>query len=190
MTWLRMPEREEWDPSTKPPAYLPMYEELLEPLRHVGPFAMLELGVWTGESLQMWRDAFTEATVVGVDLNHVEIDLGPRVHFEQGDQSDPVFLETIRHRHAPAGFELVIDDASHQGELSARSLRHVFSHHLRPGGLYIIEDWGTGYTPTWPDGATFRARSTSPTSTRPSPGATTTGACPATTAAWSAWSSG
>ena len=155
MTWLRMPEREEWDPSTKPPAYLPMYEELLEPLRHAGPFAMLELGVWTGESLQMWRDAFTEATVVGVDLNHVDIDLGPRVHFEQGDQSDPVFLETIRDRHAPTGFELVIDDASHQGELSARSLRHVFSHHLRPGGLYVIEDWGTGYMPTWPDGATF-----------------------------------
>ena len=24
--------------------------------------------------------------------------------------------------------------------------------HLRPGGLYIIEDWGCGYWPAWPDG--------------------------------------
>lgn len=24
--------------------------------------------------------------------------------------------------------------------------------HLRPGGFYVIEDWGTGYWPDWPDG--------------------------------------
>jgi hypothetical protein len=92
---------------------------------------------------------------VGVDLNHVEVDLGPRVHFEQGDQSDAVFLEGLRNRYAPPGFDLIIDDASHQGELTARSLQHLFAQHLKPGGLYVVEDWGTGYLPTWPDGATY-----------------------------------
>jgi hypothetical protein len=157
MSWLRMPVREEWDPSTKPLAYVPVYEELLAPLREAEPFALLELGVWTGESLQMWRDAFPQATIVGVDLNHVEVDLGPRVHFEQGDQSDAAFLTALRERHAPQGFELIVDDASHQGELSARSMQHLFGNHLRPGGLYVLEDWGTGYLASWPDGGPYDA---------------------------------
>jgi hypothetical protein len=24
--------------------------------------------------------------------------------------------------------------------------------HIRPGGFYVVEDWGTGYWPNWPDG--------------------------------------
>ena len=63
-------------------------------------------------------------------------------------------LGRIRREHAPDGFEVIIDDASHVGQLSARSLQALFIEHLRPGGLYIIEDWGTGYLPSWPDGGT------------------------------------
>ena len=29
---------------------------------------------------------------------------------------------------------------------------HLFDNHLKPGGLYVIEDWGTGYWEDWPDG--------------------------------------
>jgi hypothetical protein len=35
----------------------------------------------------------------------------------------------------------------------ARSLKALFVEHLRPGGLYIIEDWATGYSPSdWQTG--------------------------------------
>ena len=27
---------------------------------------------------------------------------------------------------------------------------------LKPGGIYVIEDWGTGYWEDWPDGEEFR----------------------------------
>jgi len=37
--------------------------------------------------------------------------------------------------------------------LTRRSFWHFFQHHLKPGGLYVIEDWGTGYWSDWPDGA-------------------------------------
>jgi hypothetical protein len=35
----------------------------------------------------------------------------------------------------------------------------LFDNHLKPGGLYVIEDWGTGYWDDWPDGKTVRPES-------------------------------
>jgi hypothetical protein len=74
------------------------------------------------------------------------------VQIVKGDQTDAELLGAVRAAHAPDGFEVIIDDASHIGELSAKSIAALFSRHLRPGGLYFIEDWGTGYLPDWPDG--------------------------------------
>jgi hypothetical protein len=34
----------------------------------------------------------------------------------------------------------------------------VFDHHLKPGGLYAIEDWGTGYMDDFPDGRKFHPK--------------------------------
>jgi SAM-dependent methyltransferase len=115
-------------------------------------FALLELGIWKGDSLVMWRDSFPLATIVGIDLAPPTLKLGRRVHVVVGDQSDPELLGRVRAAHAPQGFDVIVDDASHIGQLSARSLQALYLNHLRPGGLYIIEDWGTGYLPQWPDG--------------------------------------
>jgi hypothetical protein len=117
---------------------------------------LLELGVWGGDSLAMWRDGLPRATIVGLDLNPPEIDLGPRVHLVRGDQTDGELLRRVRHKHAPNGFDVVIDDASHLGVTTARSLQRLYTEHLRPGGLYFIEDWGTGYLADWPDGAEIK----------------------------------
>jgi hypothetical protein len=78
--------------------------------------------------------------------------LGPRVHLVAGDQSDAELMHRIATQHAPGGFEVIIDDASHVGQLTARSLQALYGSHLRNGGYYIIEDWATGYVPAWPDG--------------------------------------
>lgn len=154
--WLRLPERETADPVVKPAPYLPVYETLLAPLR-AETFTLLELGVWGGDSLVMWREAFPHATIVGVDLAPPPMDLGPRVHVVAGDQSDPELLARLRAIHAPSGFAVIIDDASHFGVITARSLQALYTEHLRPGGLYCIEDWGTGYLPDWHDGGRLQA---------------------------------
>ena len=98
--WLRMPDEQWIDRVAKPPPYLPIYERLLNPLRPRS-FAMLELGVWKGDSLAMWRDAFPRATIVGLDLALPELELGPRVHLVQGDQTDRELLRATRERFAP-----------------------------------------------------------------------------------------
>jgi hypothetical protein len=149
--WLRLPETGAADPVVKPAPYLPIYERLLAPLRRQA-FTLLELGVWGGDSLQMWRDAFPRATIVGVDLAPPDLQLGPRVHVVRGDQADVELMRRLRTEHAPAGFDVIVDDASHLGVTTARSLQTLYAEHLRSGGMYCIEDWGTGYLPGWHDG--------------------------------------
>ncbi|MGO9488092.1 MAG: hypothetical protein ACLQBB_03575 [Solirubrobacteraceae bacterium] len=149
--WLRLPEGRPSDETVKPVPYLPIYEQLLHELRGRS-FTLLELGVWKGHSLEMWRDAFPLATIVGVDLRPPELDLGTRVHIVEGDQTDPALMRRLRESLAPGGFEVIIDDASHFGTVTARSLQALYSEHLCPGGLYCIEDWGTGYMLNWEDG--------------------------------------
>lgn len=152
--WLRMPRSPEFQVWVKSFELERAYEALLAPLRE-RPFAMLELGVERGDSMIMWRDGFRHATLVGVDRELPDVDLGPRVHLAKGDQSDAEFLTRLRNTFAPDGFEVIIDDASHLGVVSARSLQALFIDHLRPGGMYVIEDWQSGYFPStfWPDAA-------------------------------------
>jgi hypothetical protein len=83
---------------------------------------------------------------------------GERIQVFEGSQSDERFLSEIADRTAPEGFDIIIDDASHIGELSRRTFCHMFDHHLKPGGLYAIEDWGTGYWDDFPDGKVLNPR--------------------------------
>lgn len=155
--WLRLPRSSTIDVGVKPPVYLPLYERLLGELRD-RPLTLLELGVWKGHSLEMWRDAFPRATIVGIDLKPPAMDLGPRVHIVRGDQTDAELLGRVRAEQAPGGFDVIIDDASHIGVTTARSLQALFNTHLRAGGLYVVEDWGTGYLTDWHDGGPLAGR--------------------------------
>jgi hypothetical protein len=118
---------------------------------------MLELGVLKGGSLLVWRDCFQKGTIVGLDLAAPSGIHGPadRIHLYQGPQEDSAILKTISAREAPGGFDIIIDDCSYIGRYAMASFRVLFGDHLKPGGIYAIEDWGTGYWSKWPDGRQF-----------------------------------
>ena len=117
---------------------------------------LLEIGIHQGGSLQLWRDYFPRGTIVGTDLILPEQFVsGERIQLFQGDQADRAFLSEVANRTAPEGFDIIIDDASHIGELTKTTFWHLFDHYLKPGGLYAIEDWGTGYLDDFPDGKKF-----------------------------------
>ena len=84
--------------------------------------------------------------------NCQRFETGERIQVFQGDQADKAFLSKVANRTAPDGFDIIIDDASHIGELTKATFWHLFDRHLKPGGLYAIEDWGTGYLDDFPDG--------------------------------------
>lgn len=114
---------------------------------------LLELGVQKGGSLLLWHDYFPLGTIAGIDIN-LPKDFQPRerIHIFEGSQSDPRFLSHVANKIAPEGFDIIIDDASHIGELTKIAFWHLFDNHLKPNGLYVIEDWGTGYWDDWSDG--------------------------------------
>jgi methyltransferase family protein len=127
--------------------------------RYFGDFAdraitLLELGVHTGESLKVWASYFPRGTIIGVDVmeNKADFSAYPNIIFERADQTDPHRLNEICRAHAAGGLDIIVDDASHMGLYSAASYEALFPH-LKPGGLYIIEDWCTGYLDDWPDGS-------------------------------------
>jgi hypothetical protein len=132
--------------------YLERYDPVLAPWLD-REIVLLELGVNTGGSLELWKDYFPSATIVGIDVALPPgLERRDRIHVYQGSQADPDFLTKVANEIAPDGFDIIIDDASHIAELTRIAFWHLFENHLKPGGLYVIEDWGTGYFDDWPDG--------------------------------------
>ncbi len=135
-----------------------LYEEYLQPLLN-RDVRLLELGVYKGGSLLLWRDYFERGIIVGLDLRAVDLnDPTGRIRLYQGRQQDKELLTRIAKDNAPDGFDVIIDDCSHIGEHTRISFWHLFDHHLKPGGIYVIEDWGTGYWERWYDGVRYKAR--------------------------------
>jgi len=130
------------------------YERHLSSLRNE-KLCILELGVYTGASLAVWEEYFPNATIVGLDINGLDRKYGDRVHFVKGSQSNTDLLTEISEKFAPHGWDIIIDDASHVASLTKVSFDHLFINHLKAGGLYFIEDWGTGYWDDWVDGMEF-----------------------------------
>jgi len=136
--------------------YLRNYVEHFEPSIEK-EIKLLELGVLRGGSLLLWRDYFPKGHIVGLDLSPVQVeDLSGRIHVYQGKQQDKQLLDKIAAEVAPEGFDIIIDDCSHIGSLSRISFWHLFENHLKSGGFYVIEDWGTGYWNSWADGAGYK----------------------------------
>ncbi len=134
----------------KDPHYLATYERYFAPIRHTAK-RVLEIGVNDGSSLLMWRDYFTEAHIYGIDKKK-SFFIEDRITTFQGDQMDGEALREMAAKNGP--FDVVIDDASHLGAETACCFRSLIDY-VVPGGLYIIEDWGTGYQKGWPDGEAF-----------------------------------
>lgn len=120
---------------------------------------LLELGVLEGASLLMWERRFPRWNVVGIDQSRcTALPENLKGNIYVGDQANIKLLNMVGELEAPLGFDVIVDDAAHIGKKAETSFWHLFFNHLRPGGLYFIEDWGTGYWDDWPDGSSGKAR--------------------------------
>lgn len=135
--------------------YLGIYDEKFRSLTN-DDIKLLEVGIFKGGSLLMWRDYFKNSIIAGLDCNPITIDDNTgRIHIYRGYQQDPAILDKIRTETAPDGFDIIIDDASHLAELTYYTFWYLFDNHLKPGGIYVIEDWAVGYWGKWPDGKKY-----------------------------------
>ena len=66
------------------------------------------------------------------------------------DQGDTTRIGSIaRQGFKNKSIDLIIDDCSHHYDLTKGCFEHLFGL-LRPGGAYVIEDWGWTHWPTVP----------------------------------------
>jgi len=145
---------------SKPAGYLEIYEKRFGILRD-RPISILELGVARGKSMEMWSDCFRNATIAGIDLLPEWEPNEERVRVYRGRQDDIALLNKVAAECAPQGFDIIVDDAAHIGQLAKASFWHLFTHHLKSNAVYAIEDWGTGYWGNhvyYPDGDYYRHR--------------------------------
>ena len=122
--------------------YLSFYETFMAPLRDA-PLTVLEIGVYQGASLKTWREYFSKARIIGVDVtpNCKQFE-GERIKIELADQSNLEHLARLAAAYGP--FDLIIEDGSHMWEHQITSLRALFPF-LRNGGHYVVEDLQTNY---------------------------------------------
>lgn len=114
---------------------------------------IFELGIWDGGSVAFWSEYFRPEKHVAIDiLRREESWYFRRYKASRGlestirtfwgvDQRDSEALCRIIHNEFSDELDLVIDDASHVYKPTKKSFETLFPF-LRPGGLYIIEDWG------------------------------------------------
>ncbi len=119
---------------------------------------VLELGMWDGGSTAFWFEWLQPQKLVAVDIFDREDSpyfrryretrgLGDRVKTYWGtDQGDADKLRRICAQEFDGPLDLVLDDASHQYGPTRASFEALFPL-LRPGGLYIIEDWPWAHWP-------------------------------------------
>ena len=109
---------------------------------------ILEIGVESGGSLDLWRNYFgPDAVIVGVDINpKCQAFESPNTHVRIGSQGDDVFLESVATEFGP--FDIVIEDGSHAFIHQIGTFRALFRH-LTDEGFYCCEDLCTSY---WADG--------------------------------------
>ncbi len=115
------------------------------------PVRLLEIGVWKGGSLEMWREFFGPSAVIfGVDIDPECANLsltGAQVRI--GSQVDLDFMTAVIEEMG--GVDVIIDDGSHMSEHVITTLRGLWPQ-LAEGGRYIIEDLHTSYWPAWGGG--------------------------------------
>jgi hypothetical protein len=135
---------------------LDLYDRYFAPLRS-SKVSMLEIGVFRGGSLELWRKYFgSSATIFGIDIDPQCAGLADSPNeIRIGSQDDPEFLRSVV---AEMGsLNLVLDDGSHIGRHQETSFRTLFPL-LEDGGLYVIEDLHTSYWRMFEGG--FRRRGT------------------------------
>jgi hypothetical protein len=105
---------------------------------------ILEIGVFQGGSLQMWKNYFgPKAKIYGLDIDPACKQFEEEnIEILIGSQSDPLFLQKVKQQIPP--IDILIDDGGHTMNQLKVSFDELFDH-IKPDGIYAAEDLHTCY---------------------------------------------
>jgi SAM-dependent methyltransferase len=138
----------------------PQLEEYIKLSLELKPKRILELGIAQGGSVVCFQKLFKPERLVAIELdpdlpvlrdyiahNKLQDRVRPFFEVNQGDRKR--LLEIVDGEFPGQELDLVIDDASHRLTETRTSFNVLFPR-LRPGGVFVIEDWGWEHWPgTW-----------------------------------------
>ena len=115
--------------------YLYKYSELFADMR-LKPIKLLEIGVYFGGSLKLWRDWFPHAQITGIDISYGCLFQCYRIKTFLCNSVDP---EQVKQKFNGKLFDIIIDDGSHKMEDQIQTFQN-FKPFFKAGSYYIIED--------------------------------------------------
>lgn len=118
---------------------------------------IVDVGVLQGGSVVLYHKLFSPKKLIGIELSPIRLPSLDAYAARQRDGS--IFVaHGVNQADGPAldricaaelggqALDLVVDDASHFNAETRATFRALFPR-LRPGGLYVIEDWGWAHWP-------------------------------------------
>jgi len=124
-------------------SYLPLYQKLLISKKETAK-NVLEIGIYTGGSIKLWSDFFTNANVYGLDImdhtdgwqdihNNEKIILNMSVNAYDND----FFITHFLNKNLK--FDFMLDDGPHTLESMIQFIK-LYSQIMTDDGILIIED--------------------------------------------------
>jgi hypothetical protein len=127
--------------------YFKYYDRYFDRFRNKN-VRVLEIGVYKGGSLQMWKSYFgKDSLIVGMDidgecLNYVEEGIEVFI----GDQGNINDLSALVNKYK--NFDIIIDDGSHLTNHQIFTFEYLYDY-VNAGGIYLVEDVMTSYWTNW-----------------------------------------
>ena len=126
--------------------YLSIYEKYFDKYRN-NLTNFLEIGLWKGDSIHMWREYFESGNLIGadiLDLSHIQL---PATQIFVCDQSSRTDLEELVNK-TYTNYDIIIDDGGHMMHQQQITLATMFKY-LNPNGVFVIEDLHTCGNPSY-----------------------------------------
>lgn len=111
-----------------------VYDDIFKPIKYSAS-RILEIGIFGGGSLRLWRDYFVNSIVVGVDVSIYDQNYFTRVVKMHADAYTQSFMSLFPNNH----FDVIIDDGPHTPESQIFFVENYFSK-LNDNGIMICED--------------------------------------------------
>ncbi len=139
----------------KPRWRVDQYVELLERLK---PERIFELGIFLGGSAALFAELARPKRLVAVDnrtrqprtlsdyLDRRGLSDLVRPYYDVNQADKARLMEIVGEAFGDEPIDLVVDDCSHLYKATRASFSVLFPL-LRPGGVYVIEDWPWAHTP-------------------------------------------
>ena len=124
-------------------SYLPLYQQLLSSKKETAK-NVLEVGIYSGGSIQLWNDFFLNATVYGLDIMNINdvwegIKNKERIilYTSTDAYNNDFFITNFLNKNIKCDF--MLDDGPHSLE-SMKQFIKLYSQIMTDDGILIIED--------------------------------------------------